>query len=239
MGIAAVYQYSVAVLVTLVVAPAAYVLASLGLHRAAYSQVRAFAWAAHAFTGVRSRAQGLSKIPKVGSYVVVSNHNSHLDAPALVRRLPHPLYFIIKRELARIPIWGNAAVKLGFIAVDRGRTERARAQMRQAIETIRSGRRVLVFAEGTRSEDGRLQPFKKGGFHLAIDAQVPILPVAINGSYTLLPKGQPAARPGVVDVIVCDPISTTGLGKKDLPELVARTREAILEARRLDPDFIE
>ncbi len=239
MGIAAVYQFSMAVLVTLVVAPAAYVFASLGLHRAAYSQVRAFAWGVHSFTGMRSRAQGLEKVPNSGSYVVISNHNSHLDAAALVQKLPHPVYFVIKRELARIPIWGNAAVKLGFIAVDRGRTERARAQMRQAIETIRSGRRILVFAEGTRSEDGRLQPFKKGGFHLAIDAQVPILPVAVNGSHALLPKGRPAARPGVVDVIVCDPIPTTGLVKKDLQDLVARTREAILEARRLDRDFIE
>ena len=239
MRIAAAYQYSVAVLVTLVVAPTAYVLASLGFHRAAYSQVRAFAWAVHAFTGLRSRAQNLEKVPTSGPYVVISNHNSHLDAPALVRNLPHPVYFVIKRELARIPIWGNAAVKLGFIAVDRGRNEQARAKMRQAIETIRSGRRILVFAEGTRSEDGHLQPFKKGGFHLAIDAQVPILPVAVNGSHDLLPKGQPAARPGVVDVVVCDPIATAGLTKDDLPVLMARTREAILEARRLDPSFVE
>ncbi len=239
MGIAALYQFSAAVLVTLVVAPTAYVLASLGLYDAAYSQVRAFAWGVHVFTGLRSRAHGLDKVPRSGSYVVISNHNSHLDAPALIQKLPHPLYFIIKRELSRIPLWGHAAVKLGFIAVDRGRGEKARAQMRKAIETIRSGRRVLVFAEGTRSADGHLQPFKKGGFHLAIDAQVPIVPVAVNGSHALLPKGQAAARPGVVDVVICEPIPTVGLDKGDLQDLMARTREAILEARRLDPDFTE
>jgi 1-acyl-sn-glycerol-3-phosphate acyltransferase len=111
--------------------------------------------------------------------------------------------------------------------------------MRQAIESIRSGRRVLIFAEGTRSADGSLQRFKKGAFHLAVDAQVPILPVAINGSFTLLPKGQSAVRPGVVDVVVCDPIPTAGLGKDDIPRLMEETREAILAARRLDPDFRE
>ena len=118
-----------------------------------------------------------------GPYLIVSNHASHLDGPALARALPDPIFFVIKKELTRIPLWGQAAVKVGFIAIDRSDTDQARLEMQQAIGDIRAGQHVLVFAEGTRSPDGHLQPFKKGGFHLAIDAQVPVLPVAINGSH--------------------------------------------------------
>ena len=109
--------------------------------------------------------------------------------------------------------------------------------MQRAVEAIREGRRILVFPEGTRSSDGRLQAFKKGGFHLAVDAQVPILPVAVNGSRKLLRKGEFVISPGVIEVVVCQPIVTRGLDSGDVPGLMARTREAILEARTRDPDF--
>ena len=231
-------QYSAGVVATAVFAPLAVLFAMLGRDRATYAQVRAWAWALHAVTGIRSRVTGLEKVPSAGSYVVVSSHTSHLDGPAIVRALPHPVYFVIKKELTRIPLWGQAVVRIGFIAVDRSDSEKARAEMAHAADAIRAGRRILVFAEGTRSPDGRLQPFKKGGFHLAVESQVPILPVVVNGSHRLLPKGAPAARPGLLEVAVGDPIPTTGLTQEDIPELIARTREAVLELRRRDPDFI-
>jgi 1-acyl-sn-glycerol-3-phosphate acyltransferase len=146
---------------------------------------------------------------------------------------------VIKKELTRIPLWGYAALKVGFISVDRSDSERARVEMARAVDCIRMGRRVLVFAEGTRSPDGHLQAFKKGGLHLAVDAQVPILPVAVNGSFRLLPKGAPAIRPGRIEVAVGRPITTAGLTKDDVPALVEQTREAILALRRRDPDFVE
>lgn len=239
MLVLAAFQYSVGVLATLVIAPLAALLAMLGLNRASYAQVRAWAWVLHAATGVRSRAVGLEHVPAAGSYVVISSHTSHLDGPAVALTLPHPVYFVIKQELTRIPVWGFAAVKVGFIAVDRSNSEQARCQMARAIDTIRAGRRVLVFAEGTRSPDGHLQEFKKGGFHLAIDAQVPILPVAVNGSQRLLPKGALAALPGPLEVAVGRPISTAGLTSDDVPALIATTREAVLALRRHDPDFAE
>jgi len=235
----AVYQYTVGVLATLWCAPLAILFAALGLDRATYAQVRTWAWVVHAATGVRSRATGLDNVPPTGSYVVVSSHNSHLDAPAIVRTLPHPVYFVIKKELARIPLWGHAALNIGFIAVDRSDSQQARSEMARAVDSIRLGRRVLVFAEGTRSPDGHLQAFKKGGFHLAVDAQVPILPVAVNGSHRLLPKGAPAIRPGRLEVAVGEPIPTAGLTKDDVPALLERTHDAILVLRRRDPDFIE
>ena len=231
-------QYSVGVVATAVFAPLAVLFAMLGSDRAAYAQVRAWAWALHAVTGIRCRITGLEHVPSTGSYVVVSSHTSHLDGPAIVRALPHPVYFVIKKELTRIPLWGYAVVKIGFIAVDRSDSEQARSEMARAAEAVRAGRRILVFAEGTRSPDGRLQPFKKGGFHLAVESQVSVLPVAVNGSHRLLPKGALAARPGRLEVAVGPPIPTSGLSQEDIPELVARTREAVLELRRRDPDFI-
>jgi 1-acyl-sn-glycerol-3-phosphate acyltransferase len=98
---------------------------------------------------------------------------------------------------------------------------------------------VLVFAEGTRSRKPSMLPFKKGGFHLAVDAQVPILPVAVNRSRRLLPKGAMIPRPGTIHVHVGEPIATQGLGKEHVDELLRRTRAAITEMRRLDPDFAE
>lgn len=239
MRVLAVVQFSAMVIATLVLASAAILLSLVGLRRAAYLPVWVWAWVLLLITGVRYRVHGLDHVPTTGSYVVISNHCSHLDGPAIALALPHPVYFVIKKELTEIPLWGLAAQKIGFIAVNRSDSEQARAEMVRAIRAIRDGRRVLVFAEGTRSPDGHLQQFKKGGFHLAIDAQVPILPVTVNGSHRLFPKAGASVRPGTLDVIVGRAISTVGLGKEHLGDLMAATRQEILAARRLDQDFIE
>ena len=239
MWVLAVVQYSVGVIATLICATLAIVFAMLGLDRATYAQVRLWARALQLGTGVRCRGFGLEHVPADGSYVVISSHTSHLDGPMIALVLPHPVYFVIKKELTRIPLWGCAAVKVGFIAVDRSNSEQAKIQMSGAVETIRAGRRVLVFAEGTRSVDGHLQAFKKGGFHLAVAAQVPIVPVAVNGSQRLLPKGAPAALSGRCEVAVGPPIPTTGLTADDVPALIEQTRMAVRSLRMRDPDFVE
>lgn len=233
----ALIQYGVGVVATLICATLAIVFAMLGLDRATYAQVRLWARALQLATGVRCRGSGLEHVPADGPYVVISSHTSHLDGPMIARVLPHPVYFVIKKELTRIPLWGYAALKIGFIAVDRSNSERAKAQMAEAVETIRAGRRVLVFAEGTRSPDGHLQAFKKGGFHLAVAAQVPVVPVAVNGSQRLLPKGAPAALAGRCEVAVGPPIPTVGLTAEDVPALVEETRVAVRSLRMRDPDF--
>jgi 1-acyl-sn-glycerol-3-phosphate acyltransferase len=231
------FHYLIGALATLVLAPPVIVLSLVGWPRAAYVPVRLWARLLHLITGVRFRVHGLENVPATSSFVAVSNHCSHLDGPALVLALPHPVYFVIKKELARIPLWGLAVVRLGFVAVDRSDSEQARAAMHRAVESIRAGKRILTFAEGTRSLDGRLQPFKKGGFHLAIDAQVPILPLTVNGSHHLFPKGAASVRPGTLDVIIGRPIATAGLEKDDLEDLMSATRDAILSARRQDPHY--
>jgi 1-acyl-sn-glycerol-3-phosphate acyltransferase len=232
------FQYLTGALVTLLLGPPIIALSLLGLAReAVYDMVRLWCRILHLVTRVRFRVQGLENVPAEGSYVVISNHCSHLDGPTLIRALPHPIYFVIKRELTRIPLWGQAVVKVGFIAIDRTDSDKARRQLRRAVDAVRYGRRVLVFAEGTRSRSDSMLPFKKGGFHLAVDAQVPILPVAVNGSRRLLPKGQAGARPGLIDVVVGTPIPTNGAGKDQVPELLDRTRAAITAMRRQDPAF--
>jgi 1-acyl-sn-glycerol-3-phosphate acyltransferase len=230
-------QYLLGILATIVLAPPVMVLALLGRRDTAYALVRLWCRVLHLITGVRYRVRGVDKVPAEGSYVVISNHCSHLDGPTLIRAMPHPVYFVIKRELARIPLWGQAVVMLGFIAIDRADSDTARAQMAATVDVVRDGRRVLVFPEGTRSPTDGMLPFKKGGFHLAVDAGVPILPVAVNGSRRLLPKGQLGARPGTVEVVVGEPIATTGRTTEDISELVEATRDAVTRLRRLDPDF--
>jgi len=225
------FQYLLVLLANLLFPGLVCVLASVGLRRLAfwftefYCRISLFAF------GARLEVRGLENVPSTGSCVIVSSHSSHLDGPALIIALPHPIYFIIKRELAEIPVWGSAAKKLGFISVDRGRSEKARAQMREAIGHVQAGRRVLVFAEGTRSPNADMLPFKKGGFHLAVDAQVPILPIAIKGGHAILPKRALLPHPGPMEVVIGEPIPTEGLTKVAVPELLQRTRAVIEEMR--------
>ncbi len=210
----------------------------LGRQVKAYGVVRWWCRLFHTITATRYEVQGLENVPK-GPYIVISNHSSHLDGPGLIVTLPDPIYFVIKKSLSRIPIWGWTATRIGFISVDRSNSIAARETLRRAVSTIREGRHILVFAEGTRASDHRLHRFKKGGFHMAIDAGVPILPVAINGSRRLLPRGHPSPKAGTVTIVVGAPIRTDGLGKEALAEVMAETRDAIRAGRRLDPDFVD
>jgi 1-acyl-sn-glycerol-3-phosphate acyltransferase len=237
MRILAPLQFLVIVAMTLVCGLSILGLGALGVRRWLYPFVALWCrviWSAY---GIRWRTVGLGNVPGDAPYLIISNHCSHLDGPTLILALPHPIYFVIKQELARVPLWGPAAVKTGFITIDRGDSEQARARMRAAVDDIRRGRHVLVFPEGTRCPHDGMLPFKKGGFHLAVDAQVPILPVAVNRSRRLLPKGALWTPPGTVEVRVGEPIPTAGLGKDDVPALVERTRAAIVDMRRHDPGF--
>lgn len=182
------------------------------------------------------RAEGLANVPD-GSYLIMSNHSSHLDGPGLLVTLPHPIYFVIKKELARVPVWGTAAKQAGFIIIDRSNSTQAKETLARAQSIIHAGRHVLFFPEGTRARDHHLHRFKKGGFHMAVGAQVPILPVAVNGSRKLLPKGAHLPKSGTVHIVVGQPISTEGLTRADIPGLAEKTRAAIAELRSHDPGF--
>lgn len=178
--------------------------------------------------GVRYRVEGRERVP-AGPVVFVANHRSLFDIPLLWLALGRPFRFVAKRELTRIPFFGWAMVLLGHVVIDRGDSEQARATMAKAVERVRGGVSVLVFAEGTRGTPEliareRLGPLKKGGIVLAIRAGVPLVPVAVAGTDAVLPKGSLAIRPGNVRVTIGPPIETRGLTDVDRDRLAAALR---------------
>ncbi|HEY8369503.1 MAG TPA: lysophospholipid acyltransferase family protein [Thermodesulfobacteriota bacterium] len=187
--------------------------------------------------GVRFTVTRAAELPD-GPVVFAANHRSHFDIPILWLALGRPVRFVAKRELARIPFFGWALRLLGHVIVDRGDSAAARATMARAVDRVRGGVSVLVFPEGTRSEPSRLAhepvaPFKKGGTILAIQAGVPIVPVAIAGTERILPKHAVTIRPGTVRVTIGRPIPTAGLTDADRTWLTDEVRAAIAAA--LDP----
>ncbi len=185
-------------------------------------------WAASILlaSGVRVRVQGRHRIPD-GAVLYVTNHQSHYDVPALVRALPGQYRMVAKKELFGIPVFGWALSLAGFIKIDRANRESAIRSLDEAAGRMRHGHAIVVFAEGTRSGDGRLLPFKKGGFVLAIRSGCPIVPVTISGSRAILTKGGRRVMSGDIDVVIGDAIPTAGLQMEDRDELMAITRRAI------------
>src|SRR2546425_4310659 len=158
---------------------------------------------------VRSRAalhDGLN--PRIPC-IYVANHQSQFDIPALVVAMPTDFRIVAKRELLYIPIFGWALWLAGFIFIDRTDREKAIRRLERTVRIIRRGVSVVVFAEGTRSPDGRLLPFKKGGFVLALKAGVPIVPVSIRGGRDVLPQGSPRVKPGTIEAVFGAPIPTS------------------------------
>ncbi|MFQ6102889.1 MAG: lysophospholipid acyltransferase family protein [Candidatus Glassbacteria bacterium] len=164
---------------------------------------------------------GLSTDQQLGSgpYVVVCNHQSLLDIPALLVSLPFEYRMVAKRELFRIPIFGWGMKLAGYIEVDRGDTRKAIRGMSAADMKIEEGKSIVIFAEGTRSRDGNLLPLKKGAFVLAIKNGVPILPCIIHGGHSLLPKGTLRMGNARMRVHLGNPISTEGLSHDDRDSL--------------------
>jgi 1-acyl-sn-glycerol-3-phosphate acyltransferase len=147
--------------------------------------------------GVRVRVEGAENIP-ARPCIFVSNHVSNLDPPALVPYIPRRVAILAKKEVFRIPILSIGLRQTGIIPVDRGDTEAAAASVETAIQAMRDGRSFLVYAEGTRSRDGRLKRFKNGTFVMAIRAGAAVVPVSLIGTQRLMRKGEWYIRPGEV-----------------------------------------
>jgi 1-acyl-sn-glycerol-3-phosphate acyltransferase len=163
------------------------------------------------------------------SYVVMSNHQSHYDIPVVFQSLGIPLRMVAKKELFGIPIMGRAMRESGFVEVDRGRHARAVRSLSSARERLeRDGTSVWIAPEGTRSKTGELGKFKRGGFHLAVDAGLRILPIAIDGSRNVLrAKGLEVHKGQTVRVAICPPIDAPTYGRERVAELIGDVREAI------------
>lgn len=163
-------------------------------------------------------------------YVVMSNHRSLLDIPALFLATPGSLRMVLKEELTRIPIWGRALVASGFIPIDRGNKARAIAQLEVAKAHLSRGVCVWIAPEGTRSRDGELGPFKKGGFHMALQLGIPIVPVWIQGTETIIPPQSFRVQyNGRVHLRFGRPIATQGYLAGDIEALMAKVRQAMLD----------
>ncbi|MFO8049994.1 MAG: lysophospholipid acyltransferase family protein [Desulfosudaceae bacterium] len=182
-------------------------------------------------SGVRVKLVNRQAIKPGRSYIVMSNHQSHYDVWALIAFMPLQLRWVMKIELRRIPIFGLGCERMGHIYIDRGNPERAYKSLEVAAEKIRGGASVVFFPEGTRSPDGQLLPFKKGGFNIALSAGVPILPITIRGSRQVLPRGSAAIRPGTIEMIIHEPVSLEGYSKDNREELMERVRQTIASAQ--------
>jgi len=162
-------------------------------------------------------------------YVFMANHASMIDIWAVFVGVPLSFRFIAKKQLSFIPLFGWAMGAGRFIFIDRQNPVAARRSIDEAARRIKAGQSVVIFPEGTRTRDGRLGSFKKGGFHLAIDSGAAIVPMAIKGSRELMPPGSPLIRSGQVQLQIGEPISTAGLGPADRERMVKLVRARIAE----------
>jgi 1-acyl-sn-glycerol-3-phosphate acyltransferase len=179
---------------------------------------------------VRVVVQGVEKIRPPGPYVFLSNHQSQFDIPAAVLAIPVQFRILAKKELFHIPIFGWVLRLSGFVGIERSNREKAIRSLDEAARRIRRGRSLLIYAEGTRTPDGSLLPFKKGGFILAIQAGVPVIPLTILGSRKVLPKGSLRIRPGTISVLVGDPIDPRQYHVEEKEALMKRVRAVMAEA---------
>ncbi|PLX75823.1 MAG: 1-acyl-sn-glycerol-3-phosphate acyltransferase [Desulfuromonas sp.] len=197
-------------------------------------------WGRTAFrvAGGRVETEGEENIPPDRPVIFISNHQSNFDIPTLYAGLPVQFRWLAKQELFDIPVFGLAMKRSGYIPVDRSDNRKSMISMKHAADRIRQGTSVVVFPEGTRSPDGKLLPFKKGGFMLALKSGVPVVPVAIIGSRDLCPKGSLRIRGGTIRVRFFEPIETADLTNRDRDDLIDRVFQtiagAVEEGRRDD-----
>jgi|TARA_B100001964_G_scaffold240877_1_gene311850 1-acyl-sn-glycerol-3-phosphate acyltransferase len=174
--------------------------------------------------------EGRDKVSPDQSYIIAANHQSLYDIYALQGFTGIDVKWVMKKELRSVPFLGFACEKMGHIIIDRSNPDAAIRSINEAKDRVTNGISVIFFAEGTRSRDGNLLPFKKGAFKMAIDLQLPILPISIHGSRNVLPSDTMELSPGRIKMVFHDPIDTEGLGDDDIGDLLSRTRKVLHEA---------
>ncbi len=196
-----------------------------------------FHWIARTHSRIVLKLFGITLVVKGGeylekgrSYVYVSNHASFFDIPATIIGVPDRVHIVYKKELELLPFFGWG-LRLGrtYIPIDRGRGTKAAKSLEEAIRKIRNGASVLLFAEGTRTKDGKLQPFKRGAFSLAVKAGVPVVPLTINGSYNILPRHSYRVNPGPITLTIDKPIeiARNGDDKKTEMRLMEQVHQSL------------
>ena len=180
-----------------------------------------------ALSGVAVKIEGLENLTPDKTYIFAANHQSQFDILTLQGYLKFNFRWLAKKELFQVPIWGTAMKKAGYIPIDRSRGRQALKSLDEAAKRIADGTSVIIFPEGTRSRDGKLQPFKAGGMVLAIKAGVDLVPVAISGTHEVLAKGRLMLHPGNVLIRIGKPVPTTDYRTNQKHELARRLQQEV------------
>ena len=198
-----------------------YVLGHLGVRLALFT------------SGITFRVTGREYVRLDRAVVYCSNHQSNVDPPVLFEALHPRMHILYKHEIDQIPILARALRLGGFIPVDRRNRDASLRSIEAGARSIRSGNSFLIFPEGTRSRTDELLPFKKGGIHMAILAQAPIVPIAIRGGRAAMQRGSWLIRPAIIEIQVGAPVETQGMSADDRDALIRTVRaqiEALLRA---------
>ena len=181
------------------------------------------------FWGVEVRVHGAESVDTTRSYVVMANHLSYVDIVALFLALPIIPGFLAKSELTKVPFLSQALRSGGHVVIERDQHASAMQTLAKAAEQVRGGKTVLVFPEGTRGDSDTIGDFKKGGFHLAKSAGVPILPVGVRGSRGVFARGSLLVHPGVIEVHIGEAIPEADVALLEPSEMVMRVRAQIMD----------
>lgn len=225
------WSWFVAALLLLVIAPPVLVIARLANRRHwvypwADLGARSWLW----LSGVKVNVFGQELLDPNRAYVFISNHRSYLDAKPLFCDTGRRMGLVAKKELLKAPILGYGMGFVNVISIDRSNHERAKESLRIATERLRAGISFAVCAEGTRARPGQMLPFKKGGFHMAVETGVPIVPVALKNSDRLMGKGTGEAWPGTIEMVMMPPVETSWVSNdEDLKKLVEQVQGQIMK----------
>jgi 1-acyl-sn-glycerol-3-phosphate acyltransferase len=177
--------------------------------------------------GVKLTVSGLDQVPESGPVIYMGNHQGNFDILALTLAIPRRFSWLAKEELFRIPFFGGAMRRAGYIPLDRSDGRQALKSIEEAARRIREGVSVVVFPEGTRTHDGNLLPFKKGGFILATRAAVPVVPFTINGSMAINPRNRFELYQGTISITFAEPVRPEGTGNVARDRLMVQVHAAI------------
>src|ERR1043166_9277083 len=177
--------------------------------------------------GIDLHTERMETVDRKQRYILIANHYSYFDIPVIIAAVPQPIRFMAKVSLFKIPIFGWALGRAGFIPIDRKNRRTAVKSFDLAAERIRKGNTIVVFPEEGRSRNREMRPFQRGGFLLALKSELPILPLAVDGTYDVYRVGAKRITPGVVTIKVGDPIATAGRSVREKEQLAEQSRSQI------------
>ena len=184
--------------------------------------------------GVKLKIEGLENLTLKEPAIYISNHASYFDIPTLFKGIPIPIYFLAKKELKKVPFLGWAIWAAGMIFIDRSNREAAYKSLKDAGKLIRNGKNILSFPEGTRSVDGKLKTFKKGTFVLALQENIPIVPIGLLHTYDIMPSGSSHIEPGEVLMRIGKPFIPSDMKINDVKELADKMHDEVEKLLQID-----